>query len=350
MTHERHVSVKTGLPPGTAVYIGAREAENTKIVAFTYNNSEFRYYSEIQPDDIKGLLSQHTICWIHISGLHDMDKINRILELFHLHPLISEDIFNTKGRAKCEDFGNALFIILDLIAGSDYDFYSQKIDIVAMEETLISVSENGFPFSHIEERIRHPNGKFRVQGSDYLMYSLIDTITDSYFYALEFIEDTGEILEEKVLENPKPRIIHHIHAFRHRLISLRRQVWSVREVIMHLERNDSNIIRESTRVYLRDVYDHAIKISEDLDVHREMAEEIMEIYLSSISNKTNEVVRILTVIAVIFIPLTFITGVYGMNFAYLPGLNHPFGFMYVFILMGIISIVMIGMFRWKKWI
>lgn len=348
--YEDHVSVKTGLPPGIPIYIGKHEPENTKVSALVYSTDGVSVYPDVQSSDFSRIRSEESICWVHISGLKDIEQIDQILSDATLHPLIAEDIFNTKGRAKIEDFGDALFIILDIILLTGKELQSRKINIITKANLLISVSETGDPFDHIKTRISHPNGKFRTHDIDYLMYSLIDSIVDTYFFGLERIEDLAEKLEERVVHDPNPAIVRDIQSFRHTLIRFKRQVWSLRDVIMHLERSDSDIMTDSTRVFMRDVYDHVIKISEDLDVHREMAEGIMEIYLSSVSNRTNEIVRVLTVIAVIFIPLTFITGVYGMNFSYLPGIDNPAGHLIIFGIMILITTSMAGLFRWKKWI
>lgn len=350
VTYEDHVSVKTGLPPGIPIYIGKHEPENTTVSVLAYSVDGVRVFRDVQSSDISQIRSGDGICWVQISGLRDIELINQIFTDAMVHPLIAEDIFNTKGRAKIEDFGDGFFIILDIILPAGKELQSRKIDIITKQNLLISVSETGDPFDNIKTRILHPNGKFRTHDVDYLMYSLIDSIVDTYFFGLERIEDLAEKLEERVVHDPNPAIVRDIQSFRHTLIKFKRQVWSLRDVIMHLERSDSDIMTDSTRIFMRDVYDHVIKISEDLDVHREMAEGIMEIYLSSVSNRTNEVVRVLTVIAVIFIPLTFITGVYGMNFSYLPGIDHPAGHLIIFGIMILITTSMAGFFRWKKWI
>ncbi|HPP77107.1 magnesium/cobalt transporter CorA [Methanospirillum sp.] len=350
VTYEEHISIKTGLPPGIPIYIGRHEPEQTQISALVYTPENTQVYPEISPADIIPIRSKPGICWIHISGLRDSEKINQIFSDAELHSLITEDVFNTKGRAKFEDFGDTLFVTLDIILTSGKEWHSRKINIITKKGFLISISETPHPFENIKTRILHPNGKFRTHGIDYLMYSLIDSVVDTYFYGLERIEDIAERLEEEVVHDPSPEIIQEIQSFRHMLINFKRQVWSLRDVIMHLERSDSDILTDSIRVFLRDVHDHVIKISEDLDIHREMAEGIMEIYLSSVSNRTNEIVRVLTVIAVIFIPLTFITGVYGMNFAYLPGIDHPAGPLIIFGIMILVMTCMVGIFKWKKWI
>lgn len=350
MTFENHISAKTGLPPGIPVYIGKNEPENTQISAFVYTVDEFRIFLEISPADIINIQSKDEICWIHISGLKDIDTINSIFTDAVLHPLIAEDIFNTRSRAKIEDFGDVLFIILDIILSTENEIKTKKIDIIVKENLLISVSETNNPFDHIIKRISHPNGKFRSHGIDYLMYSIIDSVVDTYFFGLEKIEDIAEILEEKVVQDPSSEIIRDIQHFRHTLIKFKKQVWSLREIIMYLDRSESDIITDSTRIFMRDVYDRVIKIFEDLDVHREMAEGIMEIYLSSVSNRTNEIIRVLTVITVTFIPLTFIAGFYGMNFSDLPGTDIPGGHIVIFGIMILISVIMSGVFKWKKWI
>jgi magnesium transporter len=353
MTFEDHVSAKTGLPPGIPIYIGRHEPEITKITGLVYTSDDFHEFDDISGPsgiDLINTQSEDEIRWIHISGLKDIELINSIFTLADLHPLIAEDIFNTRSRAKIEDFGDILFIILDIVPSAEKEFQTRKINIRIKGNLLISVSETGNPFEHIISRISHPNGKFRVHGIDYLMYSIIDSVVDTYFFGLEKIEDIAEVLEERVVQDPSSEIIREIQYFRHTLIKFKRQVWSLRDIVMHLSRSDSEIITDSTRIFMRDVYDHVIKIFEDLDVHREMAEGIMEIYLSSVSNRTNEVMRVLTVIAVIFIPLTFITGVYGMNFSSLPGIDDPAGHLVIFGMMILITALMVAAFRLKKWI
>lgn len=348
--HEKYISVKSGYPPGVPIYIGKQEANNTTFSIIWYDEKNVQVLSHLDPDTIELHPDKKQITWIHVSGLRDIDQLNRFFSKLALHPLIIEDIFNTKGRAKIEDFDDSLFIVLEMVNSPEEEWYSQKINIIVKNGILISVSESGDPFCTIRERITHPNGKFRSYEIDYLMYSLVDLIVDSFFYALERIEESAETLEDKVLKNPNPEIVREIQSFRHDLITFRRQVWSLREVVMHLERSESVFLKDTTRVFMRDVYDHVIKITEDLDMHREMAEGIMEIYLSSISNRTNDIVRTLTVITVIFIPLTFITGIYGMNFTFLPGINDPDGHILIMSMMTFIASFMVILFKWKKWI
>jgi magnesium transporter len=350
MHFEKHISGKSGLPPGIPVYIGDTPPQETTISILTYSEKEVLEYECSQPEEVLSHIQPGLHTWIKVQGLKNTDLIYATLSSFQIHPLVIEDILNTKGRSKVEEFDDYLFIILNRFGNTDNIISEEQVGIILTDDIVITCVETEESFRQLKERIYHARGRFRENGVDYLTYSIVDTIVDGYFTVLETLEERIEELEEEILNHPKTDTISSVQLFRHDLVWFRRRIWSLRELIIQLERTDSPYIHNQTHIYLRDVYDHTIKIAEDVDVFREMAEGLMEIYLSNISNNTNQIMKILTIIATIFIPLTFIAGIYGMNFYYMPELSSPYGYPGVLILMAGIGAVMLIYFRKNKWI
>lgn len=348
--HTDNVSQKSGMPPGTPIYIGDTPPEPTLVRVLTYSEDAVIGFVPVTPDELALHILDNQKVWVHITGLHNASLIGETLSLFSIHPLVVEDILNTRTRSKIEDFDEYLFIVLTNFHKESNSTLEEQFTLILFRNVLITCSERDEQFSEIEEKIMRISGRFRQNSVDYLAYSIIDTIVDRYFEIIEQYEDQIETLEDEVINAPTPDTVSHVQMFRHELIWFRRKIWSLRELIVKLERTDSPLIHDSTHIYLRDVYDHIIKIAEDVDVYREMAEGLMEIYLSKISNNTNEIMKMLTLIANIFIPLTFIAGIYGMNFAYMPELHSPYGYPAVLILMALVSGSMLWYFRKKGWI
>ncbi len=350
MTFERKVSGKAGLPPGVPVYVGDTPPQKTTLSLLTYSDHALTLQDSITPEEISQHLHPGDNAWIRISGLDDASLIEKTLTSYGIHPLIIEDILNTKGRSKIEESDDYIFIVLDHFLRHQEGIRVSKVSIILTAGVVFTFTETPDIFAHIEERINRARGRFRENGVDYLAYTLVDTIVDGYFSVLEELEERIEDLEDEVINNPVPGTISAVQMFRHDLVWFRRRIWSLREVISRLERTDSLLIRNTTHTYLRDVYDHTVKIAEDVDVYREMAEGLMEIYLSGISNNTNQIMKMLTIIANIFIPLTFIAGVYGMNFEYMPELYSPYGYPAVLLMMAGVGFVMVLYFKRKKWL
>lgn len=350
MPIDHSISKKSGLPPGTPIYIGDSPPEETIVRILTYSEQCVNGFEPVSPDELPGKIPEGAHAWIAITGLHNAALIEQTLTRFSVHPLVIEDILNTRTRSKIEEFDDYLFVVMTNFRKTDEGVREDQVNIILTDNVLITCCETSGQFGDIEGRIRRATGRFRQNGVDYLAYTIIDTIVDGYFIILEEFEDRFESLEEEVVNAPNRDTISHVQLFRHELIWFRRRIWSLRELIIRLERTDSLLIRDSTHLYLRDVYDHGIKIAEDVDVYREMADGLMEIYLSKISNNTNEIMKMLTIIANIFIPLTFIAGVYGMNFEYMPELTSPYGYPAVLIGMGIVGGIMLWYFRRKEWI
>jgi len=346
-------STKSGLPPGTPVYIGKAKTEKVKVTCIDYHDD---YYQEKQVktvDEILQFSDTSTATWLNVDGIHQLDIIEKLGKHFKIHPLVLEDIVNTGQRPKMEDFGDYLFIVLKMLQYDERDdeTKTEQVSLILSSNFVISFQEGeGDVFDSVRERIRTDRGRIRKMGVDYLAYSLIDAIVDNYFMVLEKIGEKIEDIEDELVKNPMPEVLHTIHSLKRELIFLRKSVWPLREVISRLERWESPLIDKSIDIYLRDVYDHTIQVIDALETFRDMLSGMLDIYLSSVSNRMNEVMKVLTIIATIFIPLTLIAGIYGMNFRYMPELESPWGYPMVYVVMLAVCSVMLVYFRRKKWL
>jgi len=282
-----------------------------------------------------------------------VDVISDIGRYFDVHPLVLEDILNTNQRPKMEDYGKYLFLVLKMMM---YKPKTGKIDIEQVsiifgKNFIVSFQEKeGDVFDLIRTRIRNKKGMIREQGEDYLLYALIDALVDNYFVVLEQIGEKIEVLEKEVLTNPSSSIMNNVHSLKRELISLRKSVWPLREVINNLQRVESRIISKATKIYFRDVYDHTVQVIDAVETFRDMSSGLVDLYLSSVSNKMNEIMKVLTIFAAIFIPLTFVAGIYGMNFEFMPELKWRYGYFMVWGVIALITLGLIAYFRKKKWI
>jgi magnesium transporter len=342
----------TGLPPGTLVHIGEKTTEKTKISIIDYDKDSFKELTVETPEECYHFKDTPTVTWIDINGLHEIDIIEKVGKHFNLHPLVLEDILNTRQRPKMEDFDDYLVIILKMFTVNEGGgINSEQISIVLGSNFVLSFQEKeGDVFNNIRERIRNRKGRITRMGSDYLAYSLVDTIVDQYFVILEGLGERVEAIEESLINDSSPEILHSIHELKGVMIQLRKSVWPLREVVNKFERSESPLIKESTKPFLRDVYDHTIQTIDTIETYRDMLSGMLDLYLSSVSNKMNEVMKVLTIIATIFIPLTFITGIYGMNFVYMPELGWRWGYPIVLIFMALIGLSLGFFFKRKKWL
>jgi len=346
-------SKKSGLPPGTPVYIGEHRADEVKITVTTYNETTFHEKEADAIEDAPPLLDTRAIQWINVDGVHQVDIIEEIGKRFHLHALTIEDVMNTDQRPKVEDFGDYLYIVLKNLSLNDQNgaMEAEQISIVAGDDFVVTFQEDKIDaFTHIRERIKNGANREKIMKTDFLVYSLIDEIVDNYFTVIEGLGEKIELLEEELVTRPTPKIMEAIHRLKSSVFSLHKSVWPLREVINGLERDGSRFIHESTRIYIRDVYDHTIQVIDTIEIFRDMLYGMIDIYLSSISNRLNEVMKVLTIIATIFMPLTFIAGVYGMNFKNMPELAWPWGYPAVLLVMLTISLSMLFFFKRKKWL
>jgi magnesium transporter len=335
------------------VYIGKEKTEKVKVTCIEYDESHFQEKELKTIDECFPLKDKPAATWINIDGIYQLDNIEKIGKQFKIHPLVLEDIMNTGQRPKMEDFGDYLFVVLKMLHydEEENETKTEQVSLILSSNYVISFQENeGDVFDSIRERIRSDRGRIRKMGVDYLAYSLIDAIVDNYFMVLEKIGEKIEDIEEELVKNPTPEVLHTIHSLKRELIFLRKSVWPLREVISRLERWESPLIDKSIDIYLRDVYDHTIQVIDALETFRDMLSGMLDIYLSSVSNRMNEVMKVLTIIATIFIPLTLVAGIYGMNFRYMPELDWVWGYPMVYVVMLAIGAVMLMYFRRKKWL
>jgi len=344
---------KVGLPPGTLVQIEEKKAEKAKITVIDYDEAQFQEKEARTIEECFPFKDTPTLTWINIDGIHQVEIIEKIGTHFGIHPLILEDIMNTAQRPKMEDFEDYIFVVVKMIYYDDKDneIKAEQLSVILGSNFVISFQEKeGDVFDPVRERIRKGKGRIRKMKPDYLAYALLDTIVDHYFVVLEKLGEKIEDMEEELVTNPTPETLQTIHTLKRELIFLRKSVWPLREVINVLERGESSLINESTGIYLRDVYDHTIQVIDTIETFRDMVSGMLDIYLSSISNKMNEVMKVLTIIATIFIPLTFVAGLYGMNFKYIPELEWHWGYFAVLSLMVLIVSWMVLYFRKKRWL
>jgi magnesium transporter len=342
-----------GLPPGTLVHVGRRRLERTKITVIDYSRARFLEKEVQAVEECFHFRDTATVTWININGVHDPEVIRRIGTRFRIHPLIQEDIMNTTQRPKLEDQGSYIFFVLrmarpDRKEGEDK---FEQISLVVGRNFVISFQEDvGDVFDPVRERIRLGKGRIRRMGADYLAYALLDAIVDSYYRVLEKQGEQIEALEEELLSSPEPATMHKIHRLKREMIFMRKSVWPLREVISGLERLESRLFKPTTGIFLKDVYDHTIQAIDTVETYRDMLSGMLDTYLSSVSNRMNEVMKVLTIIATIFIPLTFIAGVYGMNFRFMPELRWHWGYFAALGIMGVVALVMVFYFWKRKWI
>ena len=345
-------SVKAGLPPGSLVHIGETPAEAVSIELIGYDQDTFEEQRFQAVDDCLPHLERSGITWVNVEGVHNVDIIRHLGERFNLHPLVLEDIVNTVQRPKIEDYDDYLFIVLRMLRPTGGgEFSSEQLSMVLGPNHLFSFQEGlqGDVFDTVRERIRNGKGKIRGMGADYLAYALIDAIVDSYFSVLEDLGERIVNLEEDLTVSPNSTTLHEINDIKKEIIFLRKAVWPLREAVSFLERGDSHLLSPATRLYFRDVYDHTVQVIDTVETYRDLLSGMLDLYLSSISNRINEVMKFLTVIGTIFMPLTFLVGVYGMNFKHMPELEWHNGYFMLWGLMIALFIAMIIYFRRKRW-
>jgi magnesium transporter len=347
-------SEKAGMLPGTLLHIGERNFEDVKITVIDYDEKGFQ---ERQVENIEECLvykQTPTVTWINIDGIHEVEIIEKIGEYYDFHPLILEDIVTAGQRPKCDDYEDYIYVVLRMLS---YDWRTESIEteqvsIILGRNYVISFQEKvgGDVFDKIRDRIRTAKGKIRKMSADYLAYSLIDAIVDNYFVVLERLTERMETLEEELLAEPTSKTLQEIHKIKKELLFLRKSVWPLRELVGKLEKTETLLIKKTTLPYLRDIYDHTIQVIDTVETFRDVISYMLEIYLLSISNRLNSIMKVLTVITTIFMPLSFIVGLYGMNFKYMPEIEWQYGYLFVLILIVTIAFGMLYYFRKKKWI
>jgi magnesium transporter len=345
---------KSGQSPGTAMYTGDEVDGLPTITVVNYHDGNVqkkighRLKECLFPEGTKG------ITWINVEGLKDADLIKEVAAQYSLHPLTVEDILNVEQRPKVEEFDEYYFVVLRMLASpSDEDNFSvEQISIVFGQNFVLSFQEKGFHlFDIIRDRIAMSSGqRLRQNGSDYLAYRLIDVVVDKYFIVLEKLSEKIESTEEEIMANPSTENAHQLYYLKHQILTARKAIWPMREAISHLLQCDNELISSYTRVYLRDVYDHIVQAIDAMEGFRDVLSSMMDIYLTSLTNRMNEIMKVLTIIATIFIPITFIASVYGMNFDYMPELHYHWGYYTVLGVMFCVVSTMLIFFRCKKWL
>jgi magnesium transporter len=339
-----------GAPPGTMFYNGEETTKRIKITLIEFNETEYfedEYYdlseclSHVKPDMIK---------WINVEGVHNVHLIEKIGKFYNLHPLTLEDLVHVDQRPKFEDFENYVLTVMRMISYNQ-EVVSEQLSLVLLENTVLSFQEphGGDAFDIIRNRLRLSKGRVRRLGADYLFYALMDAVVDCYFNAIEKIGDKLEVIEEEIMSDPKKESLIRLYALKREVIYLRKQVWPLRDMINNLIRTENALITDNTQIFFRDLQDHSTRIIDTVETYRDLLSGIMDIHISTNANKMNEVMKVLTIMSTIFIPVTFISGVYGMNFANMPGLTSEYGYMIAWGLMLVVIFGLIFYFKRKKW-
>lgn len=341
------------MPPGALVHVGQRRTDEVEISLIDY---DVRNITESRIETIQEAASfgeTDSVSWLNINGLHDIGVLEKVGQVFKIHPLVLEDILNTRQRPKIEAYDDYLHTVIKML---DYEaetgeITTEQVSLVLKNNILLTFQERpGDVLDPIRERLQKGLGRIRKSGTDYLAYAIVDAIVDRYFYILEIMGERLEILEEAVLEDPSKEIVNEIYSIKRQLLTLRHAVWPLREQVNSLRKGESPFIQEGTLIFLSDLHDHIMQVIDTVENYREMVAGLLDLYLSSLSNRMNEVMRILTVIATIFIPLTFIAGIYGMNFRFMPELSWKWAYPLCWLAMIGIGAGMVMWFRRKKWL
>lgn len=344
-------SVRAGLPPGSLIHVGAERKEKIEVDLLDYSVSESEQKQIKQISDLSRCLKTETVSWVNVTGVHNPELVAEIGKIYGIHDLVLEDILNTEHNPKVEPFDDYVFFTMKMMYyGENGLLEKEQLSIVFSKAFVLCFQEKkGDIFDPLRERIQKSSGLIRKKGADYLVYRLIDTVVDNYFYIIEKIEEKLEDLEEDIISNPEVDHTIEILKVKREIIQLRRALLPLRDAVSSLEKGFSEIIEPENDKYFHDVYDHCIQIGDSLDTDREILAGLMDMQLANMSNQMNEVMRVLTVIATIFIPLTFIAGIYGMNFQYMPELSWKYGYAAVWFVMFLMLAGMLFFFKRKKW-
>ena len=342
-----------GSAPGSVVYVGSEKNSPVTISRLAYNSAGYEPAREVTAAECRPPGDGEGIVWYTVDGVHDVEALKTIGDNFGLHPLVLEDISNTTQRPKIEAFEGYVFIASKMMSsdGRVAKVKSEHTSIIYGKNFVILFLEDpGDLFQPVRQRIEAGKGRIRRYGPDYLVYALLDATIDYYFNVIEAVGERIERLEDEVVNKPTAATLSGIHKVKREIISLRRTVWPMREVVNGMVRDDSPFITDETRIFLRDLYDHTLHVIDSIETLRDIITGTLDVYLSSISHRLNEVMKVLTVMSSIFIPLTFIVGVYGMNFKYMPELEWVWGYPAVWITMVTLSVGLLAFFRRRNWL
>ncbi len=350
---ENYLSKKAGLPPGTLIHIGKKKSDQQRITVFDYDHEQLTEFECKSVEDVYPFKDKKSVTWINVDGLHDTDSIARLGEHFNIHPLVLEDILNTKMRPQVEEHDDFLFISLKMLGVSEdqKNIVSEQISFILGENWLISFQERqGDIFDGLRHRAKDTKRPLRRRGNDYLLYRLLDTIVDHYYFIVEHINEKIEEIDKKVLVDPTDEFIFDVQKLKTKVINFRRVITPVRDILATVRKDENEFFEESTLIYLNDVYDHVIQLQETVESQKESLTSLLELHTSLLGHKMNQIMKVLTIMASIFIPLTFVAGIYGMNFEYMPELSFRYGY---FVIWGVMISIFIGMmifFQRKKWL
>ena len=347
-------SHKAGLAPGTLVHIGRQKAGTTKIDVVEYDSSHLEKHEYTSLDQCLARKASPTVTWINVDSISQVEVLQQFGSCYGIHPLVLEDILATDQRPKAEDYGEYLYVVLKMIRihETSSEVSSEQVSFVLGENYLISFQEGleGDVFEPVRARLNNEKTRLRAAGPDLLLHALLDVIVDNYFLVLEKLADRIEDIEGELIDKPTTATVHDIYRMKREMLFLHKAVWPLREVVSSLQRRDSQLITDATLIYMRDLYDHTVQVLDTLETLRDMLSGMLDIYLSSVSNRLNEVMKVLTIIATIFMPLSFIVGWYGMNFKDMPELGWHYGYPAVLLVMGLIACGMLVFFRRKGWL
>lgn len=353
-TSSKSRAKKIGQAPGILVYVGEQKTDKVKITLVDFNQEgDYQVESNATFEDLQVGKSDNSVTWISVSGLHETELIGQIGRYFNLHPLIIEDILNTDQRPRMETYEDFIFIVLKMLRWEEelrsVDY--EQITLLVSPTYVLCFEENeDDTFNSLRQRLNNEQGRLRTWGSDYLAYAILDTIVDNYFLVLEQLSEDLEELEEEVISIPTPKTLDRIKDLKRELLYLRKVSWPLRDALSHLSRGDIPIFKEDTFIYLRDVYEHIIQVIDTIETYRSIASGLLDIYLSSVGNKMNEIMKVLTIIATIFIPITFLTSIYGMELPNMPEKSWPFAYPFLWLLILCISLGLLYYFRRRHWL
>lgn len=341
------------MSPGTLVHVGEQKIETIKITLMNYDQARLEEKELERIEESFAYKDEPPVSWINIDGLHEVDLIQKMGTHFNVHPLTLEDIVNTGQRPKVEDFEDYIYLVFKMLKFEETTGHitSEQVSLIVGPHYVLSFQEaEGDVFSSVRQRIRQARGRIRSAGPDYLAYALIDAAVDHYFLILEKIGERIEHLEEQLHVQATPEILQAIYDLKRELIYFRKQVWPVREVLNAWQKTESALVQEANKIFLRDVYDHTIQVIDTIESFRDIISGVMDLYMSTVSNKMNEVMKVLTIIATIFIPLTFVAGIYGMNFKFMPELEWRWSYPLLWAFLFLIFSGMVVYFKRKKWL
>jgi magnesium transporter len=343
-----------GLEPGVPIYTGEKEKVKVTVSAMRFNESSFEEEADISFKDALGLIKSGSLTWINVDGLADPSITEMLGSKLAIHPLVLEDMLNTSQRPKFEAFDDYFFVVLKMLyyGENKHDMNVEQVSLIIKDNVVLSFQEDvaGDVFGPLRERIRTNKAQARKVSPDYLAYLLIDAIVDNYFVIIEEVGEKIEALEMMVINKPSPKAMSKMHYLKQKMIFLRKSIWPLREVVSGMLRDESGQIKDATKIFLRDAYDHTIQVIELIETCRDMISGLLDIYLSSNSNKLNEIMKVLTMISTIFIPLSFMASFYGMNFHYMPELSTKWGYPALISVMITVAVSMLFYFRRRRWL